>query len=300
MKKMNKIFLADLGLLFVAASWGFNFIVMKVALFDITPLLYLGVRFILATLLLVAIFYKRLKETTRRDLRAGLIIGVFLFGAFATQIIALQYVDPGKSGFIAGTTVVLVPFMYFVVTKKKPDIYSLVGAVAALVGFGFLSLTSSFTIEWGDALMFISSILFAAHVVSVGIFAPQGDPLVLSTIQIGVTGVASMISAVIFEPMTAAGLTPNVWWAIFFGIVFCTIGAFVIQNVAQQVTPPTHAALILAMESVFAMLFSILWGFETLTLRSGIGGALILSGVILSETKLGKLEETEKPEQQTI
>lgn len=278
--------IADLALLLVAVVWGSNFVIMKDALDHITPFAYLGIRFTLSFLIMVVIFWERVKKINVQDIIAGSIIGFFLFAGFATQTIGLLYTTPGKSGFITGINVIIVPFLYYMVTKKFPGWWPLVGGIFAVIGLGFLSLNESFTINIGDLLTLMCAFLFAGHIVSIGVFAPQRDPIILTIIQLGFTGIVNNLIALMWEPLPV-GISPGIWAAILYAVVFCTIGAFVIQNVAQRYTPSTHAALILCLEAVFAVIFSYLFWGEELTVRMVIGCVFIFAGVIVTELKPG-------------
>lgn len=279
--------MAELGLLIVAASWGLNFSIMKMALANITPLFYLGIRFVIASVIMIILFHKKIKIIRMKELKAGLIVGLFLCTSFSLQVIGLQYTTPGKSGFISNASVVIVPFAYWIIIKKSPGMSNILGAIVAFVGLGVLSLTGSFTIEWGDTLMFISALLFAGQIVAVGIFAADVDPYVLATLQIVVTGIGCLIGAFIFEPIPQVVLSLNVWGAIAYGAVFCTMLAFVLQSKAQKVTTSSHAAIILCFEAVFALIFALVFGLENLTFRGIAGSILVFAGFIICEMDFG-------------
>lgn len=287
MTKNKKVLIADLGILFIALTWGLNFSVMKGALSDITPLYYLGIRFIIAAVFMLIVFNKNIRNISARDFKAGIIIGIFLATCFSVQVIGLQFTTPGKAGFIANASVVIVPFIEWIIYKKSPGTLTIIGALAAFVGLGLLSLTSSFTIQWGDGLMFLSALLFSGQVMAVSIFAPDADPLALAAVEIAFTGIVCIICAFIFEPFPSMGITTGVWGAILYGVIICTIAAFIIQGKSQQITPPSHAAILFCFESVFSLLFSILFGYEHMTLRSALGSVLIFAGFLLSEVKIG-------------
>lgn len=280
----KKMYLADVSLLLVAIFWGSNFVIMKNALELITPFVYLGLRFTLAALILIVLFWKKMRLTTRHDLITGSLIGFFLFAGFGFQTIGLLFTTPGKSGFITGISVVIVPFLFFLITRVYPGWGSLAGGVLATAGLFFLSANEAFGFKYGDLLTLFGAFFFAAHIVSLGIFAPRRDPIILATVQIAFTGLASFAVALFFEP-TAGIFThpPVIWGAIFYAIFFCTIGAFVTQTAAQRFTPPTHAALILCTEAVFAGLFSYLFWGELFTLRKLGGALLILAGIAVTE-----------------
>lgn len=277
---------AEFALAIVAASWGLNFSVMKLALADITPLFYLGIRFIIATLLMGFIFRRKLKTIKKRELKAGLIVGLFLCASFSIQVIGLQFTTPGKSGFISNSSVVIVPFIYWIMMKKSPGVNNIIGALVAFAGLGVLSLSNSFTIGWGDMLMFISALLFAGQIVAVGKYAADIDPYVLAMLQIAVTGVGCTICAFIFEPIPSKVFSLNVWGAILYGVVFCTMLAFILQSKAQQITTSSRTAIILCFEAVFALFFSLVFRLELITLKGILGSILVFTGFIICEIEI--------------
>ncbi len=282
----NKVYLADISLLIVAVFWGSNFVIMKGALDLITPFAYLGLRFSLAALILVVLFWKKIRQITRQDLFIGSLIGFFLFTGFGFQTIGLLYTTPAKSGFITGVSVVIVPFLCYLVTRISPGWYSFAGGGLAACGLFLLSANEAFGLEFGDLLTLICAFLFAAHIVSLGRFAPRRDPIILATVQLAFTGLASFAIAIFTEPLEGM-LThpPLIWGAIFYAVLFCTIGAFVTQTLAQRFTPPTHAALILCLEAVFAGVFSYFFWGELFTLRKLAGALLIFGGIAITEIK---------------
>jgi drug/metabolite transporter (DMT)-like permease len=281
---MKKAMIADLSMLLVAVVWGSNFFITKDALIGITPFYYTSIRFLLSFLVLAVVFHKRLLCMTKADLKAGLIIGFFLFAGFITQTVGIIYTTPGKSGFITGVNVIIVPFLYYFITKRFPGWWPIIGAAFAVVGMGLLSLDGGFSINVGDALTLLCAFMFALQIVAIGIYAPSQDPIALTTIQIGFTGIASLILALIFEPVPQS-IQMNVWAAIWYAVLPCTVAAFAVQNVAQKYTPPTHASIILCLESVFAVIFSYFFWGEQLSTRMIAGCIMILLGVLVTELK---------------
>lgn len=154
----KKSLYADLSLLFVAIIWGSGFVVTKNTLNHITPYYLLAYRFMISFLLMALVFFKRLRKAKLEDLKAGLLIGIFLFGGFATQTVGLNYTTAGKQAFITASNVVMVPFIYWGISKKKPDIYDVVAAVLCFTGIGILSFESGLRMGYGEFLTFICAI----------------------------------------------------------------------------------------------------------------------------------------------
>jgi drug/metabolite transporter (DMT)-like permease len=282
----KKTILADISLLFVAIFWGSNFVIMKHAFEVIEPFTYLGIRFCIAAVMLAVIFWKRLRKAPVGDYRAGLLIGLFLFTGYAFQTVGLLHTTPANSGFITGMAVIIVPFLYFFVTRHSPGWWAFLGAGLAAVGLYLLSAGETYGLGFGDLLTLVSAFLFAAHLIAIAIHVRQRDPIVLAVTQIAFTGLASFGTALIFESTSNMFIHPAmIWAAIFYAIIFCTIGAFVTQTLAQRYTPPTHAVLILSTEAVFAGIFSYFFWGEIFTLQKLSGALLILGGILITELR---------------
>lgn len=286
MEKKNVLF-ADISLLFVAIVWGSGFVVTKNALDVITPYYLLSFRFVIATVLLGIIFFKRIKKAKLKDIKSGALVGLFLFGGFATQTIGLNYTTAGKQAFITATNVVMVPFIYWAISKKKPDNYEILGAILCFVGIGILSLNESLSIGYGDFLTLICAVFFALHISTVGYFAKESDPFVLAFIQMGTAAIISIICTLIFEPkmftVQRVAIIPVLYLAI-----FSTLLAFLVQTIAQRYTTSVHTAIILSLEAVFGSILALIFLKEPFTIRFLIGCLSILISVMISETK-GKL-----------
>ncbi len=282
----KKTVLADISLVFVALFWGSNFVIMKHAFEVIEPFTYLGIRFLLAAALLAIIFWKRLKKAPIGDYWAGCVIGILLFTGYVFQTIGLLYSTPANTGFITGIAVVIVPFLYFIVTKRSPGWWAFLGGGLAAIGLYLMSANESMGLSFGDGLTLIGAFLFAGHLIAIAMYVKQRDPIVLAVTQIAVTGLASFVVALFVEP--ASGMFSHsmaIWGAILYAVIFCTIGAFVTQTIAQRYTPPMHAVLILSTEAIFAGLFSFLFWGEIFTAQKLSGAALILAGILITELR---------------
>lgn len=285
----KKSLYADLSLLLVAIIWGSGFVVTKNALDHMGPYYLLALRFSFATILFTLVFFKRIKNANIKDIKSGIIVGIFLFGGFATQTVGLNYTTAGKQAFITATNVVMVPFIYWALSKKRPDNYDILGAVLCFLGIGILSLDGGTTINYGDFLTLICAVFFALHISSVGYFAKDSDALVLTVVQFATAAVLSIICLLIFEPGPIKMHQETIFPILYLGILG-TLIAFLIQNVAQKYTTSTHTAIILSLESVFGSLLSLIFLKEPFTFRFLIGCIAILMAVIISETKLNFLK----------
>ncbi|WP_102401681.1 DMT family transporter [Haloimpatiens massiliensis] len=289
----RKNLIADLSLLLVAMLWGGGFVVVKDALNSITPFYIMAMRFSLSFLLMCLVFWKKVKKISKKDLIGGSVIGIFLFLAFAFQTIGIQYTTAGKQAFLTAIYVVEVPFLCWIVIKKKPDNYSIAAAFLAFLGIGMLTMHGNLKINLGDALTLVCSVFFAAQIIAIGFYAEKLDPIVLTVIQFGVAAILSYIFALIFEPKLSY-LSTDAMLSIVYLSVFSTLIAFLVQNIAQKYTSSTHAAIILSLESFFGCLFGVIFLGEELTVKIIIGCVFIFLSIITAETRWDFFKKKQK------
>lgn len=283
MKKITHL-KADLILLLVAILWGTTFVTSKFSLEQLSPLTLIAMRFILAFVFMMIFFRKQLKEMTFQDIKGGFIVGLVLFIAFATQLIALNYTEPGKQAFLAATYVIFVPFLVWIITKKRPDSRSFIGAFACLIGIAFLTIKKGFGISYGDSLTLFSSIFFGLHIITTERYVKQSTPVKITIVQFGTVAVLSSVSALAFEGMPAVMSTTTLIGVLYLGIV-CTGIAYFLQTFGQNYTKSTHTAIILSLEAVFGSLLSIVFMKEVFTVPMIIGCVIIFGSVLLIELK---------------
>jgi drug/metabolite transporter (DMT)-like permease len=287
MEKSKKYALfADLGLVAIAFVWGSGFVASKNAIASMTPMMLMALRFTVAALLSGIIFRKNLKALSKETLKAGCIIGFFLFTAFAAQTIALQYMLAGKQAFLTGVNVVMVPFIYWIVKKHQPDRYNFAAAFIMLFGLALLTIdfATGFTYNLGDMLTLLCALLFACHIVAIGIFSKKCDPIALTVIQLSFAAIISLFYVVISGEFTVNIPLSGLANGLYLG-VFCTFLAFLGQTIAQKYTTSTHAAIILSLESVFGSILSIIFLGDTFTPIMILGCIVIFIGILTAETK---------------
>jgi drug/metabolite transporter (DMT)-like permease len=279
----RRALIADAALLSVAIVWGLNFVVIKDAIADTGPMTYLLWRHILAAIMLAVVMPRTVRQTTRRDWLYGAVLGLFLFIAFVTQTIGLQWTTPGKSGFITSLYIVMVPFLYWVVARRSPGWAQIGGAVLATTGLGFLSFRGGLGMSKGDLLTLVGALGFAAQIAATGFFAPRTKPAVLALTQI-VAAAVLFIAVTPFVEHITWDFGWQAWAAIVWTALSGTVFGFMVQAWAQKSTTSTRAAVILGLEGLFAALFGLLFGMDVLNWRFAAGAALILAGVIVIET----------------
>lgn len=286
---------AKLALFSAALIWGSSFIIMKDSVDAFPPNILLGIRFTSATLLLCIIFFRRLKLFNREYLLHGGIIGLCLFLAYCTQTIGLTGTTPGKNAFLTAVYCVLVPFLMWLFYKVRPDIFNFAAAVLCITGIGLVALDGDFSMGYGDALTLVGGLFYALHMITVSRFSRDKDPVLLTITQFGFVAVLSWVAGLIFEPFPTQFPLRSLGGILYLA-VFATAVCLLLQNVGQKYTAPASAAILLSLESVFGVLFSVLFYEEPLSLRLVLGFALIFIAVVISETKLSFLFKKKTPD----
>lgn len=273
---------AELSLLLLTFIWGSTFPLVKTALNFSSPSVFLTLRFGLATLVFWLIFHKHISFGERGVLRAGIIIGIFLFFGFGFQTLGLKYTAASKSAFITGLFVVMTPPLSFVILKEKVRISSIIGVVLAVSGLYLLTRPKGAEFNIGDLFTFFCAVSFSFQVIFVQMYTKRFDFYTLTFIQILVTTLLALPFMFVFE---SASLTyhPHLLLAILICAIFATAIGLYIQNRMQRETTAVKAALIYAMEPVFAAVFSYFLLSELLGWMGILGGGLILSGMLCSE-----------------
>lgn len=285
MNKNKNTLIADCSLLLAAVIWGSGFTATQMALDSgFLPLTTMALRFGIAAVLMSIIFIKKLKKINREDIKAGSVVGFFLFTAFASQTVGLQFTTPSKNAFLTASNVILVPFIYWFMTKKKPDIFSVMAAFMCVSGIAFISLEKDLTLGIGDSLSLLCAILFAFHISSTGFYSQKVDTTVLSVTQMWFAAVLAFIGSFFTESFPKTVPISGILSIIYIG-VFSTMVAFFIQTTAQKYTTPTKTAIILSTEALFGTIFSVIILKEIITLKMIIGGIAIFLAIITAETK---------------
>lgn len=269
-------------MLVVTLIWGSTFVLVKQSVAQFPVYAFLFLRFTIATVALLLLFGQHLRNLTARNLLAGGLIGLFLFGGYAFQTVGLKYTSASKAGFITGLSVVLVPVLSTVVYGRAPTRSALAGVAFATVGMAMLTLEGDLRPGYGDLIVFGCAICFALHILAVSRFAPHGDALGLTIVQIATVALCSGVVSFLGEPRPAA-VPAGTWLAAAFTGLMATAFAFGVQNYVQRWTTATHTALVFSSEPVFAALFGYILAAERLAALGLLGCLLILLGMLVAE-----------------
>ncbi len=299
---------SNLMLLIAAAIWGFGFVAQRLGMNYLEPFGFNGARFLLGSISLLPLIWllSRNKNTTKREKAlqnnstpastieeatrnhsvstAGIVTGLVLFIAATLQQYGLLYTSAAKAGFITGLYLILVPIIG-ILLKHTTGLTTWLGAILAVIGLYFLSVTEDFTMSFGDTLIFVGSLFWAFHILVIDHYSGRVDPIQLSAVQFFVCGALSfLVSFAIEKPTFAAALAG--WQPIIYaGLVSVGI-AYTLQVVAQKNAHPATAAIIMSLEAVFAAIGGVWLLDETLSARAWFGCGLMFAGMLLSQVRL--------------
>jgi drug/metabolite transporter (DMT)-like permease len=292
---------ADVALVLCSLLWGTTFVIVKNSLEHVSVFIFLAVRFTLAAVLMAAFRPRALHRLQKGELLAGGALGFFMFCGYAFQTAGLLYTTPAKSGFVTGSSVVLVPLLLGIFWGKRLTPWVYAGALAAAVGLYFLTVPVEGIahLNRGDLLTFAAAAFYATHIILVGEYTREHGAAALSILQVAACALLAWLGSAAantlgFEPARFA-----FGWELIVGItacaIFATAVAFSIQLWAQQYTTSSHAAIIFTLEPVFAVITSYVVIGERLGARSMIGAAFVLAGILAAEL-LGPAAAPESPE----
>jgi drug/metabolite transporter (DMT)-like permease len=257
------------------------------------PFFFNAIRFALGCLWLLPLIYLHRNSPPlfrdffkNRSLRNGILLGIILFIGASLQQVGIVYTTAGKAGFITGLYVILVP-LFGIMLKKTTGLLTWISAVLALVGLFFLSVQNNIMIARGDLLVLIAAFFWAFHVLAIDHFVGKTAALLLAFYQFMFCSLFSFISALFFEEMAWSAIVPAAIPILYAGLFSVGIG-YTLQVFAQKEAHPSHAAIILSLEAVFAVIGGWILLHESLSGRELLGCLLMLSGMILSQLRISK------------
>ncbi len=273
-----KMRLAPWALLLVSASWGLAFVVMKDAIERQSVNSFLFTRFLVAVIAMFLLKPTVIQSINREVLRKGFIAGLFLAAGYILQTLGLALTGAAVTGFITGLYVVATPVIAALVLRVRITAFTWGCVLLATVGLALLSL-KGWNLGYGEFLVFLCAIAFAAHIIALSKWSNGLDVYAMTIVQLATcalaTGVISLIQGYEAPP------DRNGWYVVLFTAIICTAVAFVVQTWSQAHMSATKVAVILTMEVVFAALFAVVFGGESLSLRTLFGGVLVFAAMFM-------------------
>ena len=289
---------SNILLLITAIIWGFAFVAQRAGMEYLGPFLFNAIRFVLGSASLIPLLiYNKKRKFKKEKLLAfnnkhyvygSIIMGIVLFIASTFQQMGIVYTDAGKAGFITGLYIILVPIFGLFVGQSTSKV-TWIGAVVAIAGLYFLSVTENFTIDIGDFLVLISAIFWAAQILIVGFLSVRVDSIQLAFTQFLICSLLSFIAALFTEIINLTDIINAIIPILYAGL--CSVGiAYTLQIVAQKTAHPANAAIIMSLESVFAVIGGWLVLSESIPLRGLFGCGLMLLGMIISQLPIKSVQ----------
>ena len=268
--------------------WGGSFVVLKGAVDVVEPGWLLGIRFTLAGLLMACVFWHRLaRRIDRSHVLAAVALGVSGGLGYLVQNLGLVDTTPGHNAFLTATYCVMVPFLHWVVARVRPTFANVLAAGLALLGVGVLSLggVEPFSLRWGDWMTIGGAFWFAVQIEVMVAVAKGRDVLTLTVVEFFVMGFVCLAYGAVAEPFPSLTVFAGAdfWLQMGYLVVFSSCICTMLQNLGQAHVPPAQASLLLSLESVFGVAFSVLIYGEPLTPQLALGFAMVFGAVLLSE-----------------
>ncbi len=284
---------ASLLAVLITAAWGSSFILMKNVAADVPALGFLTLRFGMSGLILAIVFWKQLKNFTKKTVLQSFALGLLLAGYMIFQVVGLRSTSASNSAFITSLSVLMVPFLSAMLLKKSPTCSNWTGVILAI--FGLVFVTGIYqgvdALSIGDFLTFLCALCVAAHIIVADTYLKESDPMLLGIGQILAAFILSMIAWTVQTPQSFATVeyTGALILAVVLTAVFCTSFAFTAQIVVQKHLSPARVAVIFTLEPVFAYLYALVIPgpggvTEALTWSNVLGCVLIVGGMIISES----------------
>jgi len=292
-----KKYQGELLLLFVTLLWSATFVIVKESLENISSMLFIGLRFLIAGVILLPIVIRKKLDWKNSNLIPPLFLGLLLFLGFSTQTLGLKYTSATKSAFLTGTAVAIIPILQLFIEKKRPKTGSVIGVIVVLLGILFLSGGNSIitllndivtNFNRGDFLTLICAIFFAGYVVYLDMLSSRYNFWMLLIVQIGVSSLLAFIFAFVFDIIDYETLQINysnqLGYGILYTAIFATLVTTTLQTKYQKLVSPTKAGIVYSFEPIFAAIIAYIFISERITPFGLVGAILIFVGLIVSES----------------
>lgn len=275
---------AEFLMVTVSFAWGCSYLMMKVGLDVISPFNLIALRFGIAFVCLALIFLPRFRKLTSVILGKGILMGVLIFLIFACLVIGVDKTTASTAGFLASTTVIIVPILECCLKRVLPNKTIVFSILLVIVGLFLLIVKDTIGLDAGAAYCLFTALFYAIYIVILDRMAKKGDTLLISIIQLGVASLLGVVFMLCFETPTLPQ-TSGQWGAMLGLGIFCSAYGFLIQPIAQRYTSSERIGLIFSLEPIFAAIFSFIFLHEILDIKGYIGAAMIFSGVVFSQLK---------------
>lgn len=275
---------AELLLFLTATIWAGTFPIVKTSLATLPPFYFIGIRFLIGAVIFSVIFFRKLRLDNPDVLKAGLVLGLFQMIGFSSQTIGMIYTTASNSALITGVTILIVPFAQYTIVKKKVLFENWVGIVIVTIGLGFLTQPHISGFNTGDIITIICPFAWAFYIIYVDVYTNRYDISTLIFLQLWVVVIISFILGFVFEDFSAIGFSGGEITSFLFMGVLATFVTTILLNKYQKETTPVRASIIYTWEQPAAVILSIIFINEKFNYLQLAGGALMVTGMLFSES----------------
>ena len=289
---MKRSTVAKLALFLTAVLWGSTFTIGKLAAEVFSASFIIAFRFLVASVALLVVAYPQRKQLDRTYWMNGFWMGLTLFASYLLQVGGLTLdTSPGKSAFLCTTYSVMVPFFYWFVTKEPPKLRHIVCVFLCMTGVGILSLTGGWGMSAGDFLTVASGVPCAMNIVLSSLVCKNRNVLLLTTIELWVVTILAWMFVFASNSFPAAFPLDAVGGIVYLGLIATALCLF-LQSFGLKYAEPAIGGMIISLESVFGVIFSVMLYHEKITARMLAGFAVIFAAILLSQWE-GKRKQKE-------
>ncbi|WP_399629806.1 DMT family transporter [Sporosarcina sp. SG10008] len=274
---------ANLILATVSLAWGASYIFMKITVDVIPPITIVALRFGIAFIVMVLIFFKKIIRVDAKTLKYSAIVGALLCGIFIALMYGVKNTTASTAGFLTSTTVILVPVLQIFITRKLPSRKIVCGVLIVSTGLALLLIGDDFTIASGAYYCLVAAFLYAVHIIVTNRFVREVDALQLGIYQLGFTTLFATVGTFLFEtPVLPASAIH--WFSILGLALICSAYGFVMQPIAQKYTTPESTGFLFSLEPIFSAIFAFIFINENMGLQGYFAAMLILAGVLIANS----------------
>ncbi|MBT2724938.1 DMT family transporter [Bacillus sp. ISL-46] len=274
---------ANLILATVSMGWGTSYIFMKLCVDTISPLTIVALRFGIAFIVMMAIFYKKIIHVDAKTLKYSAIVGALLCGIFIALLYGMKNTTASSAGFLTSTTVILVPILQIFITRKLPSKKIILGVPIVSIGLVLLTIGDDFTLAFSSLYCLVAAFLYTVHIIVTNQFAREVGALQLGIYQLGFVSLYATIGIFIFETPVLPHEAMN-WFAILGLALICSAYGFVMQPIAQKYTTPESTGFLFSLEPIFSAIFAFIFLHENMGRQGYFGALLILAGVFIANS----------------
>ena len=296
---MEKSTIAKIALFVTAVLWGSTFAIGKIAAEAFSASYIIALRFLIASVVLLIIAYPQRKQLDKKYWIYGLLMGITMFFSYFLQVGGLTLdTSPGKSAFLCTTYSVMVPFIHWLVTKERPNLRHITCVFLCLSGVGILSLTGGWGMSLGDILTVASGLPYAINIVICSLVCKNRNVLLLTTIELWVVTILAWIFVFFGNRFPSEFPISAVGGIVYLGLIATSLCLY-LQSYGLKYAEPAIGGMLLSLESVFGVIFSVILYDEAITFRMVVGFAVIFAAILLSQWE-GKKQDTESDSENLV